>query len=77
MFDPEQYQLVDFGDGMKIERFGGSLIARESPSVEMFDPKSSIDEFEVDASYDSRDGESCDWHGDAEDGWQVVHGSSK
>ena len=42
MFDPQQYELVDFGDGAKVERFGGNLIARESPSVEMFDPNSPI-----------------------------------
>lgn len=77
MFGPQQYELVDFGDGTKIERFGGKLIARESPSVEMFDPKSPIDAFEVDASYDSRSGEDCAWHGDVEDSWQIAHGSSK
>ena len=77
MFDPQQYELVDFGDGAKVERFGGNLIARESPSVEMFDPNSPIENFEVDASYDSRSGDDCVWYGDFETGWQIAHGSSK
>ena len=77
MFDPQQYELVDFGDGAKVERFGGNLIARESPSVEMFDPNSPIENFEVDASYDSRSADACVWYGDLETGWQIAHGSSK
>jgi len=79
MFDPQQYELIEFGEGTKVERFGGNVVARESPSVEMFDPKSPIDQFEVDASYDSRDGDDgdCAWHGNVEDGWCVVHGSNK
>ena len=76
MFDPQQYELIDFGEGTKIERFGGQLVARESPSVEMFDPNSPIEAFEVDASYDSRD-EDCAWHGGVEGEWQIAHGSSK
>lgn len=73
MFDPEAYELVDFGDGIRLERFGGRLIARESPSVDRFEMQRSIEDVEVDASFDSRD-ESLSWHGETEDDWQFVHG---
>ena len=77
MFDADQYELLDFGDGTKIERFGNMVIARESPSVEMFDPKVALNEYEVDASYDSRDAERCSWHGEVEDGWSISHDLSQ
>ncbi len=76
MFESDQYQLLDFGDGTKIERFGNCLIARESPSVEMFEPKVALSEYEVDASYDSRLDERCSWHGDIEDQWNIKHDQS-
>ncbi len=31
MFRSDQYELVDFGDGEKLENFGGVLVRRESP----------------------------------------------
>lgn len=31
MFRPDQYELIDFGDGEKLENFGGVLVRRESP----------------------------------------------
>ena len=34
MFAPDQYQLVDFGDGRKLERFGSELLDRPSPAAE-------------------------------------------
>jgi 23S rRNA (cytosine1962-C5)-methyltransferase len=33
MFSPAEYQLVDFGDGRKLERFGPYLIDRPSPAA--------------------------------------------
>lgn len=74
MFDPECYELVDFGDGIKVERFGGQLIARESPSVDQFELESSIDSFEVEASFDSRDFEAAKWHGQIEGDWIFERG---
>lgn len=34
MFDPAQYQLLDFGQGRKLERFGPYLIDRPAPVAE-------------------------------------------
>jgi len=33
MFQNDQYQLIDFGGGEKLERFGGYTVRRQSPSV--------------------------------------------
>jgi len=75
MFDPKSYELIDFGDGTKVERFGGKLIARESPSVDLFAMQSEIENYEVDASYDRREKGPSKWHGQLEDGWEFMHGS--
>jgi len=77
MFQADQYELIEFGDGTKVERFGGNVVARESPSVDLFDSKVALDEFEVDASFDSREGPDCRWHGEIETLWQVSHGSKR
>ena len=36
MFPPNQYELIDFGDGEKLERFGEHIVRRQSPSVEKY-----------------------------------------
>ena len=77
MFDPKFYELDDFGDGVKVERFGGKLIARESPSVYRFEMQKPIDSFEVDASFDERDFESPKWHGQIEGDWLFEHGQMR
>ncbi|QEG21818.1 class I SAM-dependent methyltransferase [Mariniblastus fucicola] len=76
VFESEQYELIDFGDGTKVERFGDRIVARESPSVEMFEPKMPLGEVEVDASFDSRDGD-CRWHGELDSEWATSHSQSQ
>ena len=34
VFEPSQYELVDFGAGRKLERFGTELLDRPSPAAE-------------------------------------------
>ncbi len=36
MFQPDQYTLIDFGDGEKLERFGDYTVRRQSPSVDQY-----------------------------------------
>lgn len=36
MFSPDQYQLLDFGDGRKLERFGEVMLDRPAPAAEDF-----------------------------------------
>ena len=38
MFPPDQYSLLDFGSGRKLERFGGVLVDRPSPPAAPFVP---------------------------------------
>ena len=33
VFDKEQYELLDFGNGRKLEQFGGTIVDRPSPSA--------------------------------------------
>jgi 23S rRNA (cytosine1962-C5)-methyltransferase len=33
MFSPDQYELLDFGQGRKLERFGGALLDRPAPAA--------------------------------------------
>jgi len=39
MFDPDQYELLDFGSGRKLERIGSAILDRPSPSAEGVAPK--------------------------------------
>ncbi|MFC1757250.1 class I SAM-dependent methyltransferase [Planctomycetota bacterium] len=34
MFDPDQYSLLDFGEGRKLEKFGDVILDRPSPAAE-------------------------------------------
>ena len=36
MFAPDQYELIDFGAGRKLERFGSYMLDRPSPAAEPF-----------------------------------------
>ena len=36
MFSPDQYQLLDFGGGRKLERFGAFILDRPAPAAEPF-----------------------------------------
>ena len=36
MFEETQYQLLDFGNGRKLEKFGDHIIDRPSPAAEEF-----------------------------------------
>ena len=36
MFEPQEYQLIDFGAGRKLERFGGLLVDRASPTAQAY-----------------------------------------
>ncbi len=39
MFDSSQYQLLDFGNGEKLERFGSVLVRRPSPAAQKIRPE--------------------------------------
>ena len=78
MFEPDQYQLVDFGRGRKVERFATVLVDRPSPAADratMADPanaSSASMRFEA-----ARGGEGRWTGGEAPAGWAVSHGSTR
>lgn len=76
MFESNHYELLDFGDGVKLERFGDQTVARESPSVDFFSVSQPVENWEVDASYDQRDSGKATWHGASENPWSVRHRDS-
>ena len=38
MFEATEYELIDFGNGRKLERFGAALVDRPSPAATSFSP---------------------------------------
>lgn len=76
MFRPEQYQLLDFGRGWKIEVFNGVQVARETPSVlaeialGKFDPK--VWKKQSQLCFQRADSKLC-WQGEAPSNWKVHH----
>lgn len=75
MFDQDQYQLLDFGDGRKLERFGAYVLDRPSPAAEGFQPASSAS-WQASARFERGDGESGVWRPkDAlPERWTIRHG---
>ncbi len=76
MFDPTQYELLDFGDGRKLERFGEFVLDRPSPAAASNGKELSETEWrEASAQFkkDSR-GEGC-WEPawPAESCWMIQH----
>ena len=81
MFREEQYRLIDFGNGQKLESFSGTIVQRQSPSVEAFSPTTIISSWKpsgtwsVENSLTSDDGQP--WQGRAPENWLIEHNQSK
>ena len=60
MFAPDEYQLLDFGGGRKLERFGGLVLDRPSPAAAEI-AKESDDWPLTDARYERTGGERGAW----------------
>ncbi len=61
MFEPDQYQLVDFGDSRKLERFGPYLLDRPCPAAEGFRPANPEIWKSASARYDRGEAERGKW----------------
>ncbi len=61
MFEPDQYQLVDFGDARKLERFGLVMLDRPCPAAEGFRPANPDIWKTATARYDRGDAERGRW----------------
>ncbi len=83
MFEPDQYQLIDFGGGRKLERFGAELLDRPSPAavgIEVAQPQVWTG---ATARFELAKGGKGEWSNDPPSGsadagpWSVVHGESR
>ena len=61
MFDPAQYELLDFGDGRKLEQFGDVIIDRPSPAAENVVRSDAAAWSKAHAKYRRTSAESGDW----------------
>ena len=78
MFEQDQYELIDFGGGEKLERFGTRTVRRETPSV---DAGSALkDDWNCDAAFEKhyRSG-AGQWTFDSRpaDDWSVEHAGKR
>jgi len=76
LFPTDQYQLLDFGDGRKLERFGANVLDRPSPAAERTSPADRSLWSAADARYVRTDGEQGRWEGPnvPQQAWTFAHG---
>jgi 23S rRNA (cytosine1962-C5)-methyltransferase len=77
MFTRDQYQLLDFGDGRRLESFGPWRLDRPCPTAEGM-PQADPEAWQrTDARFERTDGENGQWSGG--DGmpetWTIAHGA--
>jgi 23S rRNA (cytosine1962-C5)-methyltransferase len=76
MFTPDQYQLIDFGGGRRLERFGPWLLDRPCPAVKRIKRSQPDAWHQADARFDRTDGEEGLWSlaRDLPEQWTITHG---
>ena len=76
MFDPNDYQLLDFGDGRRLERFGPVVLDRPCPAAESMRPAAPGLWSSADARFERIEGEQGRWtlRADPPQPWTVAHG---
>jgi 23S rRNA (cytosine1962-C5)-methyltransferase len=77
MFTLDQYELLDFGNGRRLERFGAIVLDRPCPAVEQIEQSDPDMWQQADARFDSNGGEEGRWTAarDLSEQWVVTHGS--
>ena len=55
-WDPDQYALLDSGDGQKCERFGSQTVIRPDPQA-FWPPAKPVGEWTADARFDAKTGD--------------------
>ena len=76
MFSPDQYQLLDFGEGRKLERFGPYILDRPSPAAERFTRRRAGIWSQAHGVYERTSGDRGRWTSavDLPATWSVRHG---
>ncbi len=73
-FTYDQYQLLDFGKGEKLESFGDTIVRRRTPSVPSHTPVNQSQDWSSKLTFVNRNGERR-WVGKAPEKWHVHHGN--
>jgi 23S rRNA (cytosine1962-C5)-methyltransferase len=76
MFTPDQFQLLDFGRGRRLERFGSITVDRPAPAVERVAPSNPDAWSQADARFERTDSEQGQWtcRPDLPQQWTIAHG---
>ena len=76
MLDSTQYQLLDFGDGRRLERFGPVVLDRPCPAAESIRPAAPLLWSAADARFERLEAEQGRWilRGDPPRRWTIAHG---
>lgn len=68
------YELIDSGDGEKLERFGGIVVRRPDPEV-LWHKSADIQIWQAaNLSFDRVDSKTGVWHGKVPESWDIEHG---
>jgi 23S rRNA (cytosine1962-C5)-methyltransferase len=75
LFTPDQYQLLDFGHGRRLERFGGITLDRPCPAAEGIPPADPHAWQNADARFERGEGEEGQWSSRRElpEQWSITH----
>ncbi|MCA9208150.1 MAG: class I SAM-dependent methyltransferase [Planctomycetales bacterium] len=71
MFELDQYELLDFGEGRKLERFGSLIVDRPAPAAAGVLPR--VRNWNADVRYRRTSGERGEWNGEFPETWSVRH----
>jgi 23S rRNA (cytosine1962-C5)-methyltransferase len=76
MFTPDQYQLIDFGGGRRLERFGPWTLDRPCPAAENVQPADPEAWQHAHARFDRTTAEEGQWtlRGELPERWTIAHG---
>ena len=76
MFNPDQYQLLDFGEGRKLERFGPFVLDRPAAGTETIERSLGESEWKEAARYLRTEGERGKWscRFPLPTTWEIMHG---
>jgi 23S rRNA (cytosine1962-C5)-methyltransferase len=76
MFAADQYQLLDFGEGRKLERFGPYVLDRPAPGTDAFERALDPAEWKQAARYTRTEGDRGKWtyRFPLPSTWEITHG---
>ena len=77
MFAEDQYALIDFGRGEKLERFGARIVRRETPSVDV--GSANKNDWTCDATFEKHyRSNTGKWQSEVSlDDWSIEHGGKR